>query len=217
MRGYSIQGPPLLYGRQAATRAGFSLIELLVVLAVISILTTLGAKVLAGGSGLQTAGISISDFALMARNEAISQNSTTALVFKNAGSEAFRSYCILTLKRPTDGSQLASTNWVQGTPWKTLPVRVRFENSGGANDVFKTNSAFYPPLPTTSYRGEPVAPSSLSVVLFSPDGQVRASGIGDSAELYMIEDLPGHSLTNSRNWVKIDFNRATGNVRMTQP
>lgn len=217
MRRSPIQGPPPLYGMQPDTRSGFSLIELLIVIAIISIMTTLGAKVLTGGSALQTSGVAMSDFALMARNEAISRNSLTALVFKNSGSQAFRSYCIMTLKRPMDGSQPASTNWVQGTSWKTLPDSVRFENSGDSNDVFTANPGIYPPLPTTSFQGETVAPSALAVVLFGPDGQVQAAGAGDSAELHMIPDLPGRTLASSSNWVRIDFNRATGNVRMTQP
>lgn len=217
MRRCSIQGTPSLHDSRARDLRGFSLVELLTVVAVISVLAAMGARVLAGGSPLQTAGIALSDFALMARNEAISRNSLSALVFKNSGSEAFRSYCILTLKRPLDGSQPTSGDWVQGTAWKTLPVRVRFENSGGDNDVLKANPGFFPPLPATTYRGETVAPSSLAVVLFGPGGQVQAAGVGDSAELHLIEDLPGRTLATSGNWVKIDFNRATGNVRMTQP
>ncbi len=217
MRRCSLQSFSSSHGPRVGIPAGFSLIELVTVVAIVSILMTLMARMAAGGPPLQTSGVVLSDFALMARNEAISRNSWSALIFKNSGPEAFRTYCILTLKRPLDGSQLTSGDWVQGTGWKTLPVRVRFENSGGDNDVFKSNPTFFPPLPVTAYRGETVLPSSLSVVLFGPSGQVQAAGMGDSAELHLIEDLPGRTLATSKNWVKIDFNRATGNVQMTQP
>jgi len=205
-------------GPRDCVRFGFSLVELLAVVAVISILATLGVRALTGGSVLLTSGIALSDFALIARNEAISRNSLSVLVFKNSGSEAFRAYCILTLQRPLDGSQPNSSNWVQGTPWKTLPGRVSLVNSGEDNDVLKENPGFFPPLPSTSYLGETVAPSSLAIVLFGPSGQVLAAGAGDSAHLHLIENPSGErSLAASSNWVKLDFNRATGNVRMSQP
>lgn len=218
MKPSTIHSRAAIGGKPVDFESGFTLVELLTVLAVISILMTMGMKaLLIGGASLQNAGVEVSDAALMARNEAISRNSMSALVFKNSGNEAFRTYCVLTLKRPLDGTAPVSTDWIQGTPWKTLPVKVRFENSGNDNDVFKGTTGFYPPLPQTSYRGEAVAPSSLAAVIFSPNGQLKAAGVGDSAQLNLIPDLPGRTLATSTDWVRIDFNRATGNVRMTQP
>ena len=118
--------------RQA--RGGFSLIEVLCVLAIMSILSTVMVMSFRSvdAAKLTTAGNTIADALNWARQNSISKNAFTAVVVKTTSTGAFSSYCLLQLQQNSDGSY---GTWQALSAWKKLPTGIYFyANTGGTGD-----------------------------------------------------------------------------------
>ncbi len=152
-------------------RQGFSLLEVLIVLAIMSVLTALLMSSVSSlrSVSLSSAGNQMVDVLAMARQNSISKNVYTAIVIKSQGAGAYSSYSLLELARQDDGS-LGS--WTAITPWHDLAQGVVFE-SGQSNDTFVSGAASLPkPLPAAfPYKGQQIDLTSSTIAqYYLPDG-----------------------------------------------
>jgi len=154
--------------------AAFTLVELLAVLAVIITMTALAVPAFTGishGSTLKAGGNSISNLALLARQNSLSKNAMTALVMVGAsGTQGdFRAFSLYEISPHSDGTPAVTGDWKQITAWETL-------GDGVAADLctFSASSVqMTPPFPTLTYRGAQIA--NYQYVVFLPSGALYSS------------------------------------------
>lgn len=149
---------------------GFSLIELLVVVAIMGILIGAGAMALSGSSkSLQGAAAAASTVFGLARTEAILRNSDALVLVDTAFNPArpenyLRRVTVVAPSVVTNGGAL-TTNWAQVAKWTTLPGNAYFNEACSS-----TNSTNIPGLPGAKGAGP------YKFYKFRPNGQAESSG-----------------------------------------
>jgi len=171
---------------------GFSLVELLVVVAILAILVGFGASTLATKKGAEVAqaGGLVSDLANLARQHALSKNTKTILVVAQIpGSGGTHSAVSIW--------DAATTNQLER--WNMLPQSVVATNTSGF--VLTT-------FPCT-YRGTSV--SSGDCYVFFPDGRM-----GDNLNQRPKLEVRARN-GNSDNFYELVFNPLTGLTKVNRP
>jgi len=147
--------------------AGFTLVEMLVVLAIISILTSLVVVGLGGNRAakLSADGNAIADMIGLAQQNALGKNTPTALVFVQTvdGAQAFSIYQLDTTATPP---------WTQVTMWKFLAAGVAMDT---ANSSFPSTAGDSPGV-TPPFSAIPIvggkAVTKFGYEVFLPSSQI---------------------------------------------
>ncbi len=159
----------------APSRQGFTLLELLLVLSVMSILTTFCVLAIRTGStNLAAAQDQVNGVLAFARQEAITRNTLCAVVLVTTTANDDLGYKTLGVYelRPTDGVAPSSSDWVQAGKWQTLPQGIAVDNTSTASSFLQATSVA-PPLPTLAFRGDQLNPATdCAVQIFMPSGRL---------------------------------------------
>jgi prepilin-type N-terminal cleavage/methylation domain-containing protein len=170
---------PACHKRRPRPRHGFSLIELLAVIAIMTIVATFVVPAMGGfgrSAGLTVGGNQVVNLANYARQQAISKNTLTALVLLgNQGMEEdYRALTVLEYE--------AGFGWQQIMEWTVLPTGIVVDFSDPTNCTFLADSPqpfpflTGPPAqqnPPVSHRGRDVA--GYAARIFLPSGALLNS------------------------------------------
>lgn len=188
--------PRLLPGRSA-----FSLIELLVVMAVVSLLLAIAAPSFVSLNPARKTGIhELAGFLENARTEAIARRAPRIVAFADAGfpgesgeSGALRAYALFEEEKGEDDVEENSTTprFRRLSPWQTLPEGLVFARGGdfevSGGEAFRTlhdrvgDRRFAMPTPS----GEDGETRPLASLVFGPDGGIRSPGFADADALHL--------------------------------
>ena len=213
-------------------KKAFTLVELLVVMAIISVLTSLcilGFKSLTGTKGLTGAGDQVGALLAFARQEAIAKDTMTALVIvtsPNTGKAAYRTLAVWEYNAATDGT---TGTWTQASKWQTLPTGIVIDNTSSAA-TFLTSSSVTPSLPTLQYLGTTLTSptTDYAMQVFLPSGRLIPPTGSNPYILQLVEGFYTGSTptyqhpnaTNSAlpgNYVSYVFSTATGEPKIVRP
>jgi len=196
-------------------RKAFSLIELLLTIAVISVLVSLGVtsfQGFQGGRKLSTAGSRVMGLFESARENAILKGQPTAIVMLLKDESARRAFAALE-REPTG-------TWKQVSKWEVLPEGVLVDSSSGQSSLplalsQGSSPQVTPALSSVSFRGKSYTPQNgYAYLIFMPDGSLYQSGNGS---LTLVEgELSNDTVRrkgNGLNSFEILINDATGRVR----
>lgn len=173
-------------------RSGFSLVELLIVVAIISILGVLAARSLNQTSAsLSAAGEVVTGLASWARQIAVSNNNPTALVVLTRDSSAQKgAYRELTILEYEGGK------WRQANNWKRLPEGIIIDPDLNAS-TFLGSASFPAGLMGSGLdlvrNGASVPMSDIACHLFLPRG-----GLLDPSQSPALRLVRGHMLNESQ-------------------
>ncbi len=209
-------------------QSGFSLAELMTVLAVISILAALSFPSVASfnqSAALKSAGNGLVDLATFAHDYALSHNATTALVgvtsSSNASSAQYRAFVVLANNQGV---------WSQVSNWYRLPQSTVMSSSNANTFLSYQNgggySGNYPQtflVPSTSasaltFRGTPVNNSDntgFAYLIFFPDGHIDTTG--SSAINMRLVNSQNQATGSPADYYDLIFNPMTGTVKISQP
>lgn len=204
------------------SRRGFSLVELLVVMGIMVLLTSLLAPMFNTGGKLAGSGNQIAFFVDQARQHSMSKNVMTALVLNtddNTGG-GHRAFTLLEYN-----AEDAAPEWKQVSQWLNLPTGVVVDASGSATFLDNTVN----PLPFAAnstlpvkYQGAQVG--SYAARVFLPSGAL--SNPDFPAQIQLVEGLRQGSATvytrpaaggGAANWYRISIIGATGRGKIERP
>jgi prepilin-type N-terminal cleavage/methylation domain-containing protein len=218
--------PGDLFGSVHRRRSGFSLLEMLCVVAIMSILSTVMVMSFRSvdAAKLTTAGNTMADALSWARQNSIARNAFTAVVVKTTPSGAYCSYCLLQLQQNSDGSY---GGWTALTAWKKLPTGIYFYANTGVTDNFLNGSDTVPvSLPTSfPFQGQQIDLTSSTIFhVYQPDGSLISNqefrlrlteGVADSSGNVTVTQVDGTGTPINRYDVLIL--RDTGQVHIERP
>ena len=198
-------------------RVGFSLIELLTVMAVVGVLATLtvaAVRGIGGANSLTAAGNQIAALAFQARQHSMTRGACTALII----SEDIGAQAVYALTPRSDGDAPETADWTQLTRWTTLPAGIAID--WAASSLASQSAALTPPLPALTRAGQTVA--GYRMLVFKPDGSLL--GETDPPGLRVVEGQvdsngglvrshPGSS-NGSANVYDIRFLPASGRIKI---
>lgn len=174
-------------------RSGFTLIEMLVVIAVISVLTVMSLSLLSSkkGSEITMAGGVVSDLAHLARQNALAKNTRTVLVLAqvNEGGQPRSAVSIW---------DAATTNQLE--KWTVLPETVVATNVSGFASPFTLPCVF---------RGQSITNGDCFV--FYPDGHMSE----DQTQVAQLSVRARQG--NPNDYYKLVFNPLTGTSKVSRP
>jgi prepilin-type N-terminal cleavage/methylation domain-containing protein len=182
---------------------GFTLVELLTVVAIIALITGLtipALKGLGGAAGLSGAGTQFEDLAVSARQNSISKGVLTAVAVLTGPTSAaqpnpaYRTFMVLQFAPGT-----SSTNWQEVSKWETLNTGCIVDNgkdsSGNPYSSFLESpsipitSSIPPPMPTLTYLNvqyppvtnpdqyPPASGNYYAYQIFTPEGRFYSDNI----------------------------------------
>ncbi|XHR30992.1 MAG: Tfp pilus assembly protein FimT/FimU [Chthoniobacteraceae bacterium] len=194
--------PLITANRRARLPKGYSLVELLVVAAIISLMTGLGASSLTGNhsANLNTGGNLVVDLAIQARQNSITKNTMTALVMDTCGRHFI-------LMEHTD------TDWTAITRWNVLPQNVKVDTTS-SDSSFSTQKPAVTLSNLPFCSGSNVSADTCSYQIFLPDGRLSVYGISTpmAPSLRLVEaNTPGN------NYYDISLNYLTGIAKVNRP
>lgn len=217
--------------------AGFSLIELLVVVSVISLLTAVTGiclKSVGGSARVSTAGNRVSSLIEAARENAIVKKRPTAVVLLVPNTDiANRVFTVLEYQPPT--GMTGTGTWKQIFKWEVLPVGVVVDSARDESGMISTN--FLPPNSPTvspfspvSYQGKNYSPNiaqGCAYFVFLEDGRILKDDAGNPpspVKLRLVEGIMNGSGVIQRtaagataNYYDIIVNDATGRTKVVRP
>ena len=179
--------------KPSSSQAGFSLSELLVVVAIMAVLGTLSSMSfrMPSAANLNTQGARVSALLELARNTALSSRSPTAFVYLPGN--GFQS-CRL-LKFTDDSSGTGTGTWAPLTPWEALPHGIVFDPT--LTGCAPTScSAVSQGLPTLTYQGtsfQPNVAGGYGYVIFLESGEPLQDTSGKPAypcRFRLVQGLP---------------------------
>ena len=218
--------------KKVSLQKGFTMVELLVVMSIVAILTSLsvlGLKSIMGDTGLTGAGNQMSQFFTFARQEAISKNTLVAVVVlttPNVGSAQYRTFSAWELALPANGTAPTSSNWVQASKWVTLPAGIVVDVSTAIDPNLATTASSFAlsatpvtspaALPSMNYLGQNVNPATdCAAQVFTPSGRLNSSS-PNLCMLTLVERNPNPASLPA-NYVTYIFNPATGETKVVRP
>lgn len=210
--------------RRRTSRRAFSLVELLVVVAVMSVLAGLSVSTMSlwRSESLTASGNRMADLVALARQNSLAKSTSTAIAIKVQNESAYSAVCLLEYFRTEEGS---SGDWKMLVPWTSLKDGVVFAPdttntfiSSGTNvsarpDNFPSEILF---------RGQAAKASSMAVQVYQPDGTLS---VGQMLRLRLAEGVAaasgdGVALTHPAssgqpaNYYDIVFLRDTGQIKI---
>lgn len=207
-----------------ASRAGFSLIEMMVVISIIatvSVAAFSGLFGIGGGFKLSGSGNRVSNLALLARQNSLAKNAMTALVMiADSGTEGdFRAFRLYEIVPRTDGQPLSSADWSPLGTWETTPDGVVVDSC----TFTLSSTAATPALPQITYRDSVVA--NYQYVIFLPNGGLQGA-TSPSVRLVQGYRSPGAQVTTytaahqagaALNYYQVSLLTASGRVKIDRP
>lgn len=209
--------------RRGLNRRGFTLLELLAVMALMGLLMVLAAPVLNPGSKLAGSGNRIVALVDRARQHSASNNVMTALVLitdANTGGD-YRAFTLLEYN-----AENSALGWKQVAPWENLPPGVMVDTDVSGS-TFLSNTVH--PLPFThdsmlpaKYQGASI--SSYACRVFLPAGGL--TNPASPARIQLVEgQLKGANVVYTRpgagggsaNWYAVAIVGATGRGIVERP
>ncbi len=191
--------------RYRSSRQGFSLVEMLTTLAIISVMAVLSLPSIVSFSEankLSAGGNELADLATLAHDYALSHNMVTALVgvtTSNAVPTAqYRAFVVM--------ARDSSGNWSPVSKWTWLPDAVTMDSSSA--NTFLTFSGSNQQNFSLNLNGASVG-SGYAYQLFFPDGRMDTS-----ASSLLLRVVTTH---NPANWYDLVFNPMTGTVKVNRP
>lgn len=206
--------PDHLSARKVLTaRAAFTLTELLVVMAIITLLASIVAPSLEFNKArsLTTAGNLLADMVQQARQNSVTKNVMTALVVvgNSANNEANgRAIILLELS----GEPLT---WSPITRWTTLPAGVVVDPDAAKSGFFADSPTINPPLSLPPYGGMNIPVSNCGAQIFAPGGRLLTTGMINpgSPRLHVVLGTANNQSVQQQNAAghyDIVINRFTG-------
>jgi prepilin-type N-terminal cleavage/methylation domain-containing protein len=168
-----------LRGRPPGSARAFSLIELLIVLAIFSILAVLTMPSVVGvtASGKITeAGNLVAGVTNAARENSIAHGALTALVMvNNSGNPNWDGRLFIALQMET--SSAGQSSWVPVSKWETLPAGMVIDPAPNSEQTPFISQAptLSVPLPALSYQGASIPASAYVCQVFLPNGSLMSS------------------------------------------
>jgi len=212
---------------------GFSLLELLTVIAIISILTGVSAislRGISGGSHLLTGGAQIANFLESAREMAILKKAPVAVALL-ANGEDVGGRVFTALEYLPDANQ-----WARVSKWESLPngVLAYMTNNDACNAFSPTNSPTLsvplPPLTKGTNTYSPQNASGYGYIVFLPNGSLYQDASLSSAQPSVFRLVEGVSTSSGAqytgakgaddkpvNYFEIVINECTGRVKTVRP
>lgn len=191
--------PPRFFIAKAGCRA-FSLVELLVVVAVLSLLMGLSAPSLLRSTGITNAGNQIADLSALARQMAMSKNVLTALVFTRTPDDKGDAVGLLEYGPDRE--------WKSVGGWTVLPESVSATNSSGQSLPAVTGT------PQIKFRGSAVTLDNTLV--FYPDGRMRQSS-GPTVKVRVVAATDAGAADSASNYYDIVLNRDNSGCQIVRP
>lgn len=190
---------------RSAERQAFSLLELLIVVAVISVLATLVVQSISSPAAAQltTAGNETVDLINHTRQYAQANNTLAMLAVINSGSDAGRVLGSFAFAA-TNGTNGA---WTQIDRWRTLPEVVHIDLPGSTNALTTPPS----PVPSLQRGGSTVG---YVAATFLPDGRPYTT---NSQPPVLWLRHPANSSGSQANFYKIILNESTGTPFIRRP
>lgn len=185
------------------SHGGFSLIELLVVVAIIAILATIGTSSLSGPQTSQkvgAAGDTVTDLARLARQNALSKNALTYLRVAEVTDAGQSRTAVSIWEFDASASK-------QVERWNLLPESIIATNETPTSLNFPTNGL------TTPFRGS-TSPQIVATYAFFPDGRMSADASSSSA-IPKLKILPRSGPQD--NFYELVFNPVAGTVKVNRP
>ena len=196
-------------------KKGFSLIEMMVVIAIIGTLTSFSLYCLQGAFGaskLGTSGYQCVNVLDSAREMAIASKSPMAVAFIPPGPHSPTALVILACDSD-------SGKWTQVSKWENLAYGVVMDPSfrPDSNSALVANSpSISPALPTLNRGGAPYAPGSYAYLVFLPSGALyqTASNPGMLRLINGVIDGGSVRVTGAPgNYFDVVVNSSTGCVK----
>jgi prepilin-type N-terminal cleavage/methylation domain-containing protein len=193
---------------------GFTLIEIVTVLAIIAILVGVGAPSLLGSfraSNLSDAGNQVDNLAVLARQDAETHNVRTALVLvTNDSADASLSGRAISV-----WEMQSNQSWIQSSKWLFLPASTK-----AYDDPSATITGFPTPAPVITVEGTIIPAGSYSAFIFNPEGDMYGSSTGTriASVQYATDPAPVSSINTSLgNYYDLVFSPDTGSVHVARP
>ncbi len=193
---------------------GFSLLELVAVVAIAATFAAVSLPSLNNlnqGNSVTIAGNQLVDIANQARQNAMTQNSMTALVIVTASNDPaldYKAYCLMECKP-------GSNTWTPATKWQSLPSGVKFDR-GAKSASFLDNTPMMPPtLENVSHNGRAISSGAYGYQVFLPNGSMASGGnpaIAAPPTLNIVSERG-----NAGNYYQIIFNQFTGTPKALRP
>lgn len=178
----------------------FSLVELLVVVAVLSLLMGLSAPILLRSTGITNAGNQIADLSALARQLAMSKNVLTALVFTRTPDDKGDAVGLLEYGPERE--------WKSVGGWTILPESVSATNSSGQSLPAVTGT------PLIKFRGSAVTLDNTLV--FYPDGRMRQSS-EPTVKVRVVAATDAGAADSASNYYDIVLNRDNSGCQIVRP
>lgn len=202
---------PLSSSLPCTSRRGFSIVELLTVVAIIAVLSTLvgvgtGSK---PSRQLESTGLKVANILELARQNSMSRDAMTAVVLTTIGSPQV---AVFELRPRIDGAALTSADWIQVGRWEVLPDGIVVDKDTFADGAAAATPA--PPVPRL--KGQTVKPEEFSYATFLPSGRLADS---NSATLRFAAGQGGSAFQTASdgdpvNYFKLTVISATGRVKI---